>query len=53
MVKIDWSKGLVAASEIAANHWRNGMFSGAELLKRTQLKTPCYVYFEQTLRENC
>jgi carboxynorspermidine decarboxylase len=31
----------------------NGMSSKAELLKRTRLKTPCYVYFEQTLRENC
>src|SRR5205814_7762022 len=30
-----------------------GMFSEAELLKRTRLKTPCYVYFERTLRENC
>jgi carboxynorspermidine decarboxylase len=33
--------------------WRKGMFSEAELLKRTRLKTPCYVYFERTLRENC
>jgi carboxynorspermidine decarboxylase len=31
----------------------DGMSSKAELLKRTRLKTPCYVYFEQTLRENC
>jgi carboxynorspermidine decarboxylase len=29
------------------------MFSEAELLKRTRLKTPCYVYFESALRENC
>jgi carboxynorspermidine decarboxylase len=29
------------------------MSSDSELLKRTPLKTPCYVYFEQTLRENC
>jgi carboxynorspermidine decarboxylase len=29
------------------------MFSDAELLKRTRLKTPCYVFFEKTLRENC
>jgi carboxynorspermidine decarboxylase len=25
----------------------------AELLRKTRLKTPCYVYFEQALRENC
>jgi carboxynorspermidine decarboxylase len=29
------------------------MFAAAELLKNTRLKTPCYVYFEQALRENC
>ncbi|HEY1979670.1 MAG TPA: hypothetical protein VGH13_06265 [Xanthobacteraceae bacterium] len=29
------------------------MFSDVELLKRTRLKTPSYVYFERTLRENC
>src|ERR1700739_257768 len=29
------------------------MFSNVELLKRTRLKTPCYVYFERSLRENC
>ncbi|HTV36327.1 MAG TPA: hypothetical protein VMF12_07830 [Xanthobacteraceae bacterium] len=33
--------------------WGNNTYSEAELLKRTRLKTPCYVYFEQTLRENC
>jgi carboxynorspermidine decarboxylase len=29
------------------------MSSEAEFLKSARLKTPCYVYFEQTLRENC